>query len=34
MLEELMGHCVAQRIIDRPMRIEDVFAPATLGLQA
>jgi 4,5-dihydroxyphthalate decarboxylase len=33
MLEELMGHCVNQRIIDRPLRLEDVFAPATHGLQ-
>ncbi len=33
MLEELMGHCVAQKIIDRPMRIEDMFAPATHRLQ-
>lgn len=34
MLEELMGHCIAQKIIDRPLRIEDVFAPATHRLQA
>jgi 4,5-dihydroxyphthalate decarboxylase len=33
MLEELMAHCVNQRIIERPLRVEDVFAPATHGLQ-
>ena len=34
MLEELMGHCIAQKIVDRPLRIEDVFAPATHHLEA
>jgi ABC-type nitrate/sulfonate/bicarbonate transport system substrate-binding protein len=34
MLQELVGHCVAQRIIDRPVPIEDLFAPASRGLQA
>lgn len=32
MLEELMGHAVAQKIIGAPMRIEDLFAPATHGM--
>jgi 4,5-dihydroxyphthalate decarboxylase len=31
-LEELLRHAVAQRIIDRAPRIEDLFAPATHGL--
>ena len=34
MLEELMAHATAQKIIDRPMRIEDLFAPSTHRLQA
>lgn len=34
MLEELMAHATAQKIIARPMRIEDLFAPATHRLQA
>jgi 4,5-dihydroxyphthalate decarboxylase len=34
MLEELMGHAIAQKIIKEPLRIEDVFAPATHALQA
>jgi 4,5-dihydroxyphthalate decarboxylase len=34
MLEELMGHAIAQKIIKQPLRIEDVFAPATHKLQA
>lgn len=34
MLEELMAHATAQKIIDRAMRIEDLFAPATHRLQA
>lgn len=34
MLEELMGHAIAQKIIRQPLRIEDVFAPATHRLQA
>lgn len=34
MLEELMGHAIAQKIIRAPMRIEDMFAPATHKLQA
>jgi 4,5-dihydroxyphthalate decarboxylase len=33
MLEELMGHAAAQKIIQRPLRIEDIFAPATHKLQ-
>jgi 4,5-dihydroxyphthalate decarboxylase len=34
MLEELMGHATAQKILAQPLRIEEVFAPATLNLQA
>ncbi len=34
MLEELMRHATAQKIIREPLRIEDVFAPATHKLQA
>lgn len=34
MLEELMGHAIAQKIIKEPLRIEDVFAPATHKLVA
>lgn len=34
MLEELMGHAIAQKIIRQPLRIEDVFAPATHQLVA
>lgn len=34
MLEELMGHAIAQKIIRAPLRIEDVFAPATHRLVA
>ncbi|MDR1968066.1 MAG: ABC transporter substrate-binding protein [Burkholderiaceae bacterium] len=34
MLEELMAHATAQKILARPLRIEDVFAPATHSLQA
>ena len=33
MLEELMGHAIAQKIIQQPLRIEDVFAPATHKLR-
>lgn len=33
MLEELMGHAVAQKIIGAPMRIEDLFAPATRDMR-
>ena len=31
-LEELVRHAVTQRIIDRPIRIEDLFAPGTRSL--
>jgi 4,5-dihydroxyphthalate decarboxylase len=31
-LTELMAHAVSQRILDRPMAIDDLFAPGTLGL--
>jgi 4,5-dihydroxyphthalate decarboxylase len=31
-LEELMGHVVKQGIIDKPVAIEDLFVPSTLGL--
>jgi 4,5-dihydroxyphthalate decarboxylase len=31
-LTELMQHAVSQRILDRPMAIDDLFAPDTLGL--
>ncbi|HET7745908.1 MAG TPA: ABC transporter substrate-binding protein [Vicinamibacteria bacterium] len=31
-LEELVRHAVTQRIIDRPVPVEDLFAPATRGL--
>lgn len=34
MLEELMGHAIDQKIIQRPLRIEDVFARGTHELQA
>lgn len=34
MLEELMAHAIAQKIIQKPLRIEDVFASATHKLQA
>lgn len=34
MLEELMAHATDQKIIDKPMRIEDLFAPPTHHLQA
>ena len=34
MLDELMGHAIAQKIIKAPLRIEDVFAPATHKLVA
>lgn len=31
-LEELVRHAVTQRIIDRPVAVEELFAPATRGL--
>src|SRR4051812_1350174 len=34
MIEELLEHAVAQRIIDRRPRVEDLFAEGTLGLVA
>lgn len=34
MLENLVGHATRQGILTRPVRLEDVFAPATLGLFA
>jgi 4,5-dihydroxyphthalate decarboxylase len=33
-LETLIGHALAQGIIAKPMRIEDMFVPETLGLVA
>ncbi len=32
MIEKLVAHCVSQRIIERPITVEDLFAPATHGL--
>lgn len=34
MLEELMGHAIAQKIIREPLRIDELFATATRGMQA
>jgi ABC-type nitrate/sulfonate/bicarbonate transport system substrate-binding protein len=31
-LTELMQHAVSQRILDRPIAVDDLFAPSTLGL--
>jgi 4,5-dihydroxyphthalate decarboxylase len=31
-LDELMGHAVAQGIVAKPMPIEDLFAPSTRDL--
>jgi ABC-type nitrate/sulfonate/bicarbonate transport system substrate-binding protein len=33
-LTELMSHAVSQRILDRPMAVDDLFAPGTLDLSA
>jgi 4,5-dihydroxyphthalate decarboxylase len=33
-IEELIGHAVTQKIIDRPFRVEDLFAPGTQHLVA
>jgi 4,5-dihydroxyphthalate decarboxylase len=33
-LETLMRHAVDQRILDRPMPLDEVFAPATRDLTA
>jgi 4,5-dihydroxyphthalate decarboxylase len=33
-LEELIQHAVAQRIIDRPVAVDELFAPSTRGLSA
>ncbi len=32
MIDKLIAHCVSQRIIDRPVPVEDLFAPATHSL--
>lgn len=32
MLEQLIGHAVTQRILDRPVAVDDVFAPGTHDL--
>jgi 4,5-dihydroxyphthalate decarboxylase len=33
-LEELIGHALAQRIIERPAAVDELFAESTLGLSA
>jgi 4,5-dihydroxyphthalate decarboxylase len=33
-LEELIRHAVTQRIIDKPVAIDDLFAKGTLDLKA
>jgi 4,5-dihydroxyphthalate decarboxylase len=34
MLEELIGHALAQQILTRPVDIDEIFAPATLARSA
>jgi hypothetical protein len=33
-LETLIGHAVTQRIIDKPFKVEELFAPGTHNLVA
>jgi hypothetical protein len=34
MLEELIGHALSQRILTRPVEVDQMFAPNTVALTA